>query len=117
MNFPARLQRALAGQGGPDELAELASDALAQGEEEATAPIVLDAAAKYRSARLWQWAGLLHRALEQPRGGYTRRERDVRLGVRDPGVARSKARGRRQAVDRRRMVVERTVKQSRPLPQ
>ena len=91
MNFPARLQRALAGQGGPDELAELASDALAEGEEEATAPIVLDAAAKYRSARLWQWAGLLHRALDEHATAIDCLATAARLAPADASIAHAQA--------------------------
>jgi len=64
MSFRARLEQARRGHASPDEMGQLADDALAQGEEEAAVPLVLAAAAKHRDARLWQWAGLLHRALD-----------------------------------------------------
>jgi len=65
MSFRARLERVHRGFGDSDELAELAGDALEQGEEEAAVPIVRAAAEKHRDARLWQWAGLLYRALDE----------------------------------------------------
>ena len=65
MSFRARLEQAHRASGDPDELAELAGDALSEGEEEAAVPIVRAAAEKHRDARLWQWAGLLHRALDE----------------------------------------------------
>ena len=91
MNFPARLKRALAGQGGPDEIAELACDALEQGEEEAAAPIVLDAAARYRDARLWQWAGLLHRALDEHATAIDCLTTAARLAPADARIAHAQA--------------------------
>lgn len=50
----------------PDALAKLASDALAKGTEAEAAPI-LEAAAREvgNDARLWQWTGLLQRALDE----------------------------------------------------
>jgi tetratricopeptide (TPR) repeat protein len=65
MSVRARLQRINIGFSGPDTIAELARDALAEGEEELAAPIVLASARKLGDPRLWQWAGLLHRALDE----------------------------------------------------
>lgn len=48
----------------PDAIADIARDALAQGEEELAAPVVLATAMEQHDPRLWQWAGLLHRALD-----------------------------------------------------
>jgi tetratricopeptide (TPR) repeat protein len=50
----------------PDALADLASKALKNGNEEDAAPILDQAARTARTnARLWQWSALLHRALDQ----------------------------------------------------
>jgi tetratricopeptide (TPR) repeat protein len=50
----------------PDAIAEMASKALAAGTEAEAAPILDQAArAAGNSARLWQWAGLLHRAIDE----------------------------------------------------
>ncbi|MGI8931141.1 MAG: tetratricopeptide repeat protein, partial [Sphingomicrobium sp.] len=50
----------------PEALAILARDALTNGDEETAAPL-LDAAARRigNDARLWQWTGLLYRALDE----------------------------------------------------
>jgi tetratricopeptide (TPR) repeat protein len=50
----------------PDALADLASNALRDGSEEEAA-LILDQAARgaRTDARLWQWSGLLHRALDE----------------------------------------------------
>ena len=50
----------------PDGLANLASTALAKGTEAEVAPLLDKAAREARTnARLWQWAGLLHRGLDE----------------------------------------------------
>ena len=48
-----------------DELEDLARKALANGTEESVLPRVATAAERSRNARLWQFAGLLQRALDR----------------------------------------------------
>ncbi len=47
-----------------DALAEAAEQAYASGDEERTIPLVRAGAEQHRSALLWQWTGLLQRALD-----------------------------------------------------
>jgi tetratricopeptide (TPR) repeat protein len=48
----------------PEAIADLARAALEQGEEEGAIPTVLAAAQRSNDPRLWQWAGLLNRSLD-----------------------------------------------------
>jgi len=65
MSVRARLQRVNVNLTDPETIADLARDAFAEGEEQLAAPIVLAAATRREDPRLWQWAGLLHRALDE----------------------------------------------------
>jgi tetratricopeptide (TPR) repeat protein len=74
VNFETLLQAA--GSNGSDEdlLDELARTALQCGEEERALPLLLASTRAGTSARLWQWTGLLQRALdehEQARASFT----------------------------------------------
>nr|WP_243853974.1 putative 2OG-Fe(II) oxygenase [Sphingopyxis panaciterrae] len=81
-----------AGQAGADDIGELASLALDEGEEEAALPWVMVAADRARSARLWQWAGLLHRALDAHQAALDAFAAAARLAPADAGIAHGRAR-------------------------
>jgi len=65
VSFDARLQLAQHRDADTDTIADLARDALAEGEEERALPLVLAAAEQRAAPLLWQWAGLLNRSLDQ----------------------------------------------------
>ena len=65
MSLAARLEQARHRDADTDSIAELARDALAEGEEERALPLVLAAAEQRSAPLLWQWAGLLNRALDR----------------------------------------------------
>ena len=65
MSFAARLKQAEHRDTAADTIAELARDALAQGEEERALPLVAAAAEQRSDPLLWQWAALLNRSLDQ----------------------------------------------------
>jgi tetratricopeptide (TPR) repeat protein len=64
VSFRARLRQAEEGVADSDTIEDLARDALAEGEEEQALPYVVAAAQRRADARLWHWAGLLNRALD-----------------------------------------------------
>jgi tetratricopeptide (TPR) repeat protein len=65
---------------------------MAEGEEESALPIVSAAARKKRSALLWQWAGLMHRSLEELEPAIAAFAEASRLAPSDPGIAHGRAR-------------------------
>ncbi len=65
MTFAATLAAIEARRDDPDALGDLARLALAEGEEAAALRAVTPAAERRADARLWQWAGLLHRSLDE----------------------------------------------------
>lgn len=65
MTFSSRLAAARLGQADARNLAELAELALDEGEEEQVLPLLTRAAAQGANAQLWQWTGLLQRALDE----------------------------------------------------
>jgi len=77
----------------PDALADLASKALKDGSEEYAAPI-LDRAARVAQSnvRLWQWSGLLHRALDQHGKALEAFANASRLAPDDASIAHGHAR-------------------------
>nr|WP_293943822.1 hypothetical protein [Sphingomonas sp.] len=75
-----------------DELAALASRALATGEEEAALPRLAAAATAHRDARLYQWTALLHRSLDQHGEAITAFDAAARLAPQDPLIAHGLAR-------------------------
>jgi tetratricopeptide (TPR) repeat protein len=72
--------------------ARLASAALDAQEEEQALPIVRAAAERLGNARLWQWAGLLHRALDDRAPAIEEFAAAARLAPADPGIAHGRAR-------------------------
>ena len=65
MSFAARLEQARLRDADTDTIADLARDALAQGEEERALPLMVAAADQRSDPLLWQWAALLNRSLDQ----------------------------------------------------
>lgn len=64
MTFDACLRQVRDGADDADTIDDLARAALAEGREEQAIPLVAAAAGKRSDPLLWQWAGLLHRALD-----------------------------------------------------
>ncbi len=75
-----------------DECISLANCALDTGEEEIVLPQLVEAAAKHRDARLWQWAALLHRSLDQHGEAIAAFEAAARLAPTDALIAHGLAR-------------------------
>jgi tetratricopeptide (TPR) repeat protein len=76
----------------PDILSELARAALEEGEEERALPAIARAVASNPTARLWQWKGLLERALDEHERACASFEAAVRLDPADAGIAHGLAR-------------------------
>ena len=76
----------------PEELEEGAASALEAGEEEQQLPRVLAAAERLRNPRLWQWAGLLQRSLDEYEAAVASFEEAVRLAPGDASIAHGRAR-------------------------
>lgn len=82
----------------PDALGEMASKALAAGTEAEAAPILDQAARTARTnARLWQWAGLLHRAVDQHEQALAAFAEASRLAPNDSSIVHGHARVRLEA--------------------
>ena len=92
MNFSARLAVVRAGRATVDDFGDLARHALDEGEEEAALPWVASAATQYGMARLWQWTGLLHRALDAHQAAFDAFGEATRLAPADVGIAHGRAR-------------------------
>ncbi|GAA0324163.1 putative 2OG-Fe(II) oxygenase [Sphingomonas oligophenolica] len=91
MTFAARLESVRRGHAGADELANLAELALAQGEEEAALPFLVRGAERSPDARLWQWTGLLQRALDEHEDALASFGRAARIAPFDASIARGRA--------------------------
>ena len=65
MTFASALAAIGARRDDPTALADLAELALAEGEEKAALDVILPAARQGANARLWQWTGLLQRAIDE----------------------------------------------------
>ena len=75
----------------PDALAELAEQAYASGDEEGTIPLVRTGAEQHRSAILWQWTGLLQRALDRHEDAIDSFAEAARLAPLDVKIAQGHA--------------------------
>ncbi|WP_283420162.1 putative 2OG-Fe(II) oxygenase [Sphingopyxis sp. Geo48] len=92
MSFAARLAAARRGQADADDIADLARLALDEGEEEQALPLVLAAASRADTARLWQWAGLLQRGLDAHADAIDSFAKAARLAPDDASIAHGRAR-------------------------
>lgn len=92
MNFADQLAAARAGRADSEGLSQLAGLALDTGEEEAALPWIAEAAKRSGAPRLWQWTGLLRRALDAHREALDAFDTAVRLAPADAGIAHGRAR-------------------------
>jgi tetratricopeptide (TPR) repeat protein len=92
VSFEAKLKQILAGPSDPDDLDELARLAIAAGEEERALPILRKAADQFALPRLWQWAGLLERALDDHSSALSSFAQAALLDPLDAGIAHGRAR-------------------------
>ncbi len=92
MSFGTQLAAVRGGRTGVDDMGELASLALDEGEEETALPLVAAAASHSGDARLWQWTGLLHRALDAHAAALAAFDEAARLVPGDAGIAHGRAR-------------------------
>jgi hypothetical protein len=76
----------------PAALADLAELALAEGEEPAALAVILPAARRCNDARLWQWTGLLQRALDEHGEALKAFANAARLSPGDASIAHGHAR-------------------------
>ncbi len=97
MNFAGALAAAR-GSRDPDAFAALASVALKSQDEAEALPLVADAAARFATLpRLWQWTGLLHRALDDRGAAVAALEKAAALAPHDPQIAHARARAVHEA--------------------
>lgn len=75
-----------------DDAAELARSALSEAREETALPIVRAAAERATDARLWQWTGLLERALDEHEQALSSFETAAALDPTDASIAHGRAR-------------------------
>lgn len=92
MNFAGQLAAARAGRLDAGGFGSFASLALDEGEEDAALPWVAAAARKSGTPRLWQWTGLLQRALDMHREALDAFGTAARLAPADAGIAHGRAR-------------------------
>ncbi len=92
MTFLARLHDVEAGDRDPETVFDLASAALAEGEEERGLPLVRAAAEQSGDPSLWQWAGLLNRALDEHQAALDCFAEAARFAPGDPKIAHGHAR-------------------------
>jgi tetratricopeptide (TPR) repeat protein len=92
VSFEAALAAADSRAGDVDALDDLARAALAEGEEVAALERILPAAERANSALLWQWAGLLHRSLDEHERAIEEFDRAASLAPDDAGIAHGRAR-------------------------
>lgn len=92
MNFAELIEAAKQSRPTVDQVDDLARLAQQHGEEELALPLVEAEAAKQRSAHLWQWAAVLHRALDDREAALHALAKAEALDPRDTQILRSKAR-------------------------
>jgi tetratricopeptide (TPR) repeat protein len=92
VSFAELLGRVRGGARDLDTLDDLARAALAEGEEEAALKELVPAAERSNAALLWQWCGLLQRALDEHEQALMSFERAAGLAPNDAGIAHAHAR-------------------------
>ncbi|HEX6072753.1 MAG TPA: putative 2OG-Fe(II) oxygenase [Sphingomicrobium sp.] len=92
MSFAAALAMASSRPADPDALVDLAEEALADGEEQRALPLLEAALRQHPSARLWQWKGLLERALDEHEQAFASFAEAARLDPLDSSIAHGHAR-------------------------
>ena len=92
MSVTSSMASALSGSVDVAALADLASKALEEGEEERALPLIERGASQGRSALLWQWKGLLERSLDEHVQALESFAEAARLAPGDPSIAHGHAR-------------------------
>lgn len=92
MTIEAALEAAARGNVSAEQIAALARAALASGDEARALPQVRRAAEAAQDARLWQWAGLLERAIDRHEAAIASFTAAARLAPADPSIAHGLAR-------------------------
>lgn len=92
MTFQTLLRQVQAGNRDTETMFDLASAALAEGEEERALPLVRAAAEQSGDPSLWQWAGLLNRALDEHQAALECFAEAARLAPDDAKIAHGHAR-------------------------
>jgi tetratricopeptide (TPR) repeat protein len=92
VNFASALEAAHQRPIDPDALSELARTALAEGEEVRALPELEGAVRTTSNARLWQWKGLLERALDEHERALASFQTAARLDTNDASIAHGLAR-------------------------
>lgn len=92
MSFDEDLKAASADRPDAEQLGALARAALAEQREVDVLPLLSEAAAANRDARLWQWKGLLERALDEHSDALRSFAEAARLAPSDAGIAHGHAR-------------------------
>ncbi|HSQ99821.1 MAG TPA: putative 2OG-Fe(II) oxygenase [Sphingomicrobium sp.] len=92
MSFDRTLIAARERQDDEAALEELARSALAESAEDAALPLLRQGAENLKSARLWQWTGLLERALDQHERALASFGRAAALAPIDQSIAHGRAR-------------------------
>lgn len=92
MSFASAMRAAVADSTDPDALADLASHALKEGEEEQALPLIARALQRVPTAQLWQWKGLLERSLDEHREALESFRAAARLDPDDAIIAHGLAR-------------------------
>jgi len=92
VSFADALQLAAAGRLNADELADLAAAAMRESEEERVIGPLQDAASKLNDARLWQWTGLLQRAIDDHADALDSFAQAAALAPADASIAHGRAR-------------------------
>lgn len=91
MSLAARIATASATDD-PDRVAEIADQALNEGEEEQALPLLERFLERRPNARIWQWRGLLERALDRHQQALTSFAEAAQLGPGDVSIAHGHAR-------------------------
>lgn len=93
MTFDEALEVARSNPGNSDAIEALADIALDSDEEEAGLPLVSAATVRFpNNAKIWQWLGLLHRAMDDRRAAIPAFDTAMRLAPHDARIAHSRAR-------------------------
>lgn len=92
MSFAATLAEVRAGSTSVDAFDGLARQALQYEEEEQALPLLKATASRLRSAALWQWTGLLQRAIDEHEDALASFEKAASLAPGDSRIAHGRAR-------------------------
>jgi len=92
VSFASALRAAQLRANDPDALSEVARAALAEGEEEQALPVISTVVENVSNPRLWQWKGLLERAMDEHERALASFAAAARLDPNDASIAHGFAR-------------------------